>query len=63
VIGRLQQALQAAQSDPAFVDSMKKLGAMPVGAERATPAALEQKLKSQVATWTPLIQQSQGLAQ
>lgn len=63
VIGRLQQALQAAQSDPAFVDSMKKLGAMPVGAGRATPAALEQKLKSQVATWTPLIHQSQGLVQ
>ncbi len=59
VVARLVKALQSALADPGFRDSMGKLGAVPVDAERATPEGLARRLQSQVATWSPLIQQAQ----
>ncbi|MGE8688865.1 MAG: tripartite tricarboxylate transporter substrate-binding protein [Achromobacter sp.] len=61
VVERLDRALQAALADPAFVESMRNMGATPVSAERATPKGLRTKLDEQVSIWTPLIQQSQAL--
>lgn len=61
VLERLDSALQAAIADPAFVESMRNLGATPVSAERATPKGLQTKLEEQTSIWTPLIQKSQAL--
>lgn len=61
VLERLDSALQAAIADPAFVESMRNLGATPVSAERATPKGLQTKLEEQISIWTPLIQKSQAL--
>lgn len=61
VVERLDRALQAALADPAFVESMKNMGAAPVSAARATPKGLQAKLEEQVSIWAPLIQRSQAL--
>lgn len=58
VVARLAKALQDAVSDPAFRESMQKLGAIPVPAERATPAALSSQLRSEIARWTAIIRQA-----
>lgn len=56
VIDRLAQALQAAVVDPAVVTRLADLGAMPVPAERATPAALQSHLAAEIAKWAPILQ-------
>lgn len=56
VIDRLAQALQAAVVDPAVVTRLADLGAMPVPAERATPAALQAHLAAEIAKWAPILQ-------
>jgi len=58
VTERLAKALQAGLADPAFRESMGKLGALPVDASRATPDGLKRKLQSQTDVWTPLIERS-----
>lgn len=63
VVDRLVQALQAGLKDQNFRDSMAKLGAMPVEQERATPEGLSKHLAEQIATWTPLIEQSKSYLQ
>jgi tripartite-type tricarboxylate transporter receptor subunit TctC len=63
VLDRLSKALQASLVDPAFRESMSKMGAMPVEASRASSEGLERRLRSQVAIWTPLIEQSQAYLQ
>ena len=56
VIDRLAQALQAAVADPAVVTRLADLGAMPVPAEQATPAALQAHLAAEIAKWAPILQ-------
>lgn len=56
VVDRLAQALQAAVADPAIVTRLADLGAMPVPAEQATPAALQSHLAAEIAKWAPILQ-------
>lgn len=58
VVARLVKALQDAVGDAAFREGMLKLGAIPVAADRATPEALSQQLRSEIARWTPVIKQA-----
>lgn len=63
IIDRLVQALQAGLQDPGFRNGMAKLGAVPVDEARATPQGLAKHLTEQIATWTPLIEQSKKYLQ
>jgi len=63
IINRLVKALQAGLKDPAFRNGMAKLGAVPVDEARATPEGLSRHLTEQIATWTPLIEQSKSYLQ
>lgn len=58
VIEKLSSALRKALVDPAFQSSMAKLGALPVGASKATPEGLVSQLKAEIDKWTPVIQKS-----
>lgn len=58
VVAKLVKALQDAIGDPAFREGMLKLGAIPVTADRATPEALSQQLRNEIARWTPVIKQA-----
>lgn len=60
VMDRLVKALQDGLEDPAFKDSMQKLGAIPVSRARATPEGLASHLKSEMAKWSPLIKQAEA---
>jgi tripartite-type tricarboxylate transporter receptor subunit TctC len=55
---KLVNSLKKALVDPVFVESMTKLGAMPVDDERASPQGLSKKLNDQINTWTPIIQKA-----
>jgi tripartite-type tricarboxylate transporter receptor subunit TctC len=55
---KLTAALQKALQDPNVVARFASLGTVPVTNEEATPAALEKKLKEEVARWKPVIQQA-----
>lgn len=52
---KLAEALQAALKDPVVVERFASLGTAPVPPELATPAALDQKFKSEVERLTKLI--------
>jgi tripartite-type tricarboxylate transporter receptor subunit TctC len=54
LVGSLKKALV----DPSFVESMTKLGAIPVDDERASPQGLSKKLNDQINIWTPVIQKA-----
>lgn len=60
VMDRLVKALQNSLEDPAFKESMQKLGAIPVSRSRATPNGLATQLKSEMAKWSPLIKQAEA---
>lgn len=60
VIDQLVKALQNSLEDPAFKESMQKLGAIPVSRSRATPNGLETQLKSEMVKWSPLIKQAEA---
>lgn len=60
VLDRLVKALQDGLEDPAFRDSMQKLGAIPVSRPRATPEGLASHLKSEISKWSPLIKQAEA---
>jgi tripartite-type tricarboxylate transporter receptor subunit TctC len=57
-LDKLTAALQKALQDPNVVSRFASLGTVPVTTEEATPAALEKKLKDEVARWKPVIQQA-----
>lgn len=57
-LDKLTAALQKALQDPNVVARFASLGTVPVTNEEATPAALEKKLKEEVARWKPVIQQA-----
>jgi tripartite-type tricarboxylate transporter receptor subunit TctC len=56
VVDKLVGALQTALKDPKVVERFADLGTEPVPQERATPAALEQHLRAEIAKWKPVIQ-------
>jgi tripartite-type tricarboxylate transporter receptor subunit TctC len=60
VSDRLVKALQDGVADPAFKESMQKLGALPVTAERASPEGLSRHLRSEMARWLPLIKEAEA---
>ena len=55
---KLVGSLKKAIVDPVFVESMTKLGAIPVDDERASPQGLSKKLNDQISIWTPIIQKA-----
>jgi len=59
VIEKLATALQVALADETFVESMKKLGAIPVGRERASPEGLRRHLQQEIELWSSIIQNAQ----
>lgn len=60
ITDRLVKALQDAVADPAFKDSMQKLGALPVSKEKASPEGLASQLRQEIARWSPLIKQAEA---
>lgn len=60
VSARLVKGLQDALVDPAFKESMQKLGALPVSKEKATPEGLADHLRSEVSRWTPVIKAAEA---
>lgn len=60
VTDRLVKALQDGLADPAFKDSMQKLGAFPASREKATPEGLASHLRSEIARWSPLIKEAEA---
>ncbi len=55
-VERLTASLQVALADPAIATAMAELGTTPVGADAATPAALQAKLEGEIARWKPIIE-------
>lgn len=53
---RLSRALQTALADADVIKSMADLGTEPSPAEDATPAALKEKLESEIKRWKPVIE-------
>ncbi len=56
VVDKLVTALQTALKDPEVVQRFADLGTEPVAQEHATPAALDQHLRAEIAKWKPVIQ-------
>jgi tripartite-type tricarboxylate transporter receptor subunit TctC len=55
VVDKLVAALNQALKDPAFSGKMNELGAEVMPAERATPKALGDHVKSEIGKWGPVI--------
>lgn len=53
---RLSASLQKALADPNVIARFGELGTTPSSAEEATPAALKQKLETEIARWKPVIE-------
>ena len=53
---RLSASLQKALVDPNVIARFGELGTTPSSAEEATPAALKQKLETEIARWKPVIE-------
>jgi tripartite-type tricarboxylate transporter receptor subunit TctC len=58
VIDTLSSALQAALRDPTVKQRFADLGTEPVAQNQATPAALGEKVKSEIAKWAPIIKKA-----
>jgi tripartite-type tricarboxylate transporter receptor subunit TctC len=58
VLDKLNAALRSAIQEPAFKDSMAKLGATPVALDKATPDGLRTHLKAEIDKWTPIIKKA-----
>ncbi|TWI35928.1 tripartite tricarboxylate transporter substrate binding protein BugD [Paracoccus sulfuroxidans] len=56
VTERLSKALQVALADEGVAKAMADLGTAPSPAEDATPAALKEKLETEIARWKPVIE-------
>ena len=57
-IDKLTNALQAALKDPNVIAKFGELGTEPVAQNRATPAALQAHLKSEIDKWAPIIKKA-----
>jgi tripartite-type tricarboxylate transporter receptor subunit TctC len=58
VVDKLTAALRTAIDQQAFKDSMNKLGATPVGHDKASPEGLRNHLKAEIDRWTPIIKKA-----
>jgi tripartite-type tricarboxylate transporter receptor subunit TctC len=58
IVDALVNALQKALTDPPLVSRFAELSMAPVELERATPAALEALLKSEIDRWNRIIKQA-----
>jgi tripartite-type tricarboxylate transporter receptor subunit TctC len=58
IVAKLSEALKAALADPKVVERFAELGTAPVPAEQATPAALQQKVLSEIDRWKPVIEKA-----
>ena len=56
VVDKLAAALQTALADPKVVERFADLGTEPAAADRATPAALDAQLQSEIGRWQPIIE-------
>jgi len=63
VIDKLVAALQVAIKDPAVISRFAELSMEPVAADRATPAALDAHLRSEVASWAVILKEAGVLAE
>lgn len=63
IVQKLSGALKAALKDQNVVDSLAKLGTGPVAEDQATPEALRERLKTQIALWQPIIAAAGAKAQ
>ena len=57
-VDRLSTALQTALADPEVAASFAELGTAPSSAEDATPAALTERLSSEIERWRPVIEEA-----
>jgi tripartite-type tricarboxylate transporter receptor subunit TctC len=58
IITKLSEALKVALADPKVVERFAELGTAPVPADQATPAALQQKVLSEIDRWKPVIEKA-----
>jgi tripartite-type tricarboxylate transporter receptor subunit TctC len=58
IVSKLSEALKAALADPKVVERFAELGTVPVPADRATPAALQEKLLAEIDRWKPVIEKA-----
>jgi tripartite-type tricarboxylate transporter receptor subunit TctC len=58
VLDKLVKALQEALKDPAVQQKYTDLGAVTFPADKQTPAALQQHLKSEIDKWGPIIKKA-----
>ena len=56
ILDKLSGALQVALADPKVIERFAQLGTVPVAAEEATPAALDQHLAAEIERWKPIIE-------
>ncbi|MBL9035011.1 MAG: tripartite tricarboxylate transporter substrate binding protein BugD [Rhodospirillaceae bacterium] len=56
IVNKLSEALKAALADQTVIDRFAELGTAPVPADQATPAALQQKVTSEIDRWKPVIE-------
>jgi tripartite-type tricarboxylate transporter receptor subunit TctC len=58
IVSKLSEALKVALADPKVVERFAELGTVPVPADRATPAALQEKLLAEIDRWKPVIEKA-----
>jgi tripartite-type tricarboxylate transporter receptor subunit TctC len=58
IIQKLSSALQTALKDQNVIDRFAELGTAPVAEDQATPAALRERLQSQIDLWKPIIEKA-----
>jgi tripartite-type tricarboxylate transporter receptor subunit TctC len=56
IINKLSEALKTALADPKVIERFAELGTAPVPADQATPAALKEKVLSEIDRWRPVIE-------
>lgn len=58
VTEKLSATLRSALADPKVIENLSKLGTAPVRRDDATPAALKQRIASEIARWSPIIERA-----
>jgi tripartite-type tricarboxylate transporter receptor subunit TctC len=58
ILDKLNAALRSGIEQQSFKDSMNKLGATPVGRDKASPEGLRNHLKAEIERWTPIIKKA-----
>jgi tripartite-type tricarboxylate transporter receptor subunit TctC len=58
IVTKLSDALKVALADPKVVERFAELGTAPVPADQATPAALQEKVLTEIDRWKPVIEKA-----